>query len=94
MKPKAWKCATMQVLLIAIAGVFSATAVGQQITSQVIGPFTGTFTVFPPSPCSASDTLTFSGSINAVAQVDPSQNTLDIHFNLRDVKALAQMEFT
>ncbi len=77
----------VRVLLVVALCVLSATAFAQQITSQDIGAFTGKLTVtFPPSPCSPSDTVTFSGSINAVTQVDTTQNTVDIHLALQSVK--------
>ncbi len=83
---------TVQLVLIAALCAFGANASGQQITTQEIGPFTGMFTLnFPPSPCSPSDTVNFSGSINVVAQVDTIQNTADIHIALQDVKGTGNL---
>ena len=74
---------TMLVLLTC-AAVVPALA-HQQITTHDIGTFTGN-NAWPPCPICPADNVNFTGSVNAVAQVDPSQDTVDIHLNLQDVK--------
>jgi hypothetical protein len=63
----------------------------QQVTTEMIGPLSGSFTVtYPTSPiCPASgqqDTVTFTGSVHVSATVDTTQNTVDYHINLLSVK--------
>jgi hypothetical protein len=68
-------------------------AFGQQVTTEMIGPLTGTLDItFPNSPCDGQqDTITFNGEVHVVATVDSSQNMVDYHFNLASVKGTGTM---
>ncbi len=79
---------TLLVLLLAIA---TPTWAQSKITSSLIGPFSGSFTVdysqHPGDPCSPqTDNVTFTGNVHVEATVDTEQNTVDFHINLLSVK--------
>jgi hypothetical protein len=73
-------------LLLTCAAAILASA-QQPITTHDIGAFAGNI-AYPPGPICPADTVTFTGNVNVVAQVDLSQNTIDIHLNLQDVKGI------
>ena len=74
------------VLLVAI--LLPTLGQAQQVTTEMIGPLTGSLTInFPSGPCfGQQDTVTFTGNIHVVASVDATQGTVDYHFNLLGVK--------
>lgn len=74
-----------------LLGALCTSAAAQQVTTEMIGPLSGTFTLaYPTSPvCPASgqtDTITFTGNVHVVTTVDPTANTVDYHINLLSVK--------
>ena len=77
---------------LCLLGALSAPALAQQVTTEMIGPLSGTLTVaFPQGPpqCSAAsqqDTVSLTGSIHVGASVDLTTNTVDYHINLLSVK--------
>jgi len=72
---------------LCLLGALSASALAQQVTTEMIGPLSGSFTVnYPNGPCAGQDTVTFSGSVHVSATVDTTQNTVDYHINLLSVK--------
>lgn len=73
-------------------GVLCMPATAQQVTTEMIGPLSGSLTIgFPVGPpsCPASgqqDAITFTGNVHVVASVDTTANTVDYHINLLSVK--------
>lgn len=73
-------------------GVLCMSATAQQVTTEMIGPLSGSLTIaYPVGPpnCPASgqqDTVTFTGNVHVVASVDTAANTVDYHINLLSVK--------
>ena len=63
-------------------------AQAQHVTTEMIGPLSGTLTInFPNGPCfGPQDTINFTGNIHVVAIVDTAQGTVDYHINLVGVK--------
>lgn len=81
---------------LCLAGALSASALAQQVTTEMIGPLSGSFTItYPQGPvCPASgqqDTIVLIGSVHVSATVDPTQNTVDYHINLLSVKGTGTM---
>lgn len=73
--------------IVCVLGPLCASALAQQVTTEMIGPLSGSFTVnFPNSPCTGQDTVSFTGSVHVVATVDTAANTVDYHINLLSVK--------
>lgn len=71
--------------------VLGTSAAAQQVTTEMIGPLSGTFAItYPQDPiCPASgqqDTIIFTGNVHVSATYDPTQNTVDYHVNLLSVK--------
>jgi hypothetical protein len=67
---------------LCLLGALSASALAQQVTTEMIGPLNG-----PICPASGQqDTITFTGNVHAVATVDTTANTVDYHINLLSVK--------
>jgi len=73
-------------------GAFTPSIFAQQVTTEMIGPLSGSLTIaipVGPPQCPASgqqDTITFTGNVHVSATYDPSQNTVDYHVNLLSVK--------
>ena len=63
-------------------------AQAQQVTTEMIGPLTGSLTInFPNNPCfGQQDTVTFTGNIHVVSTVDTAQGTVEYHINFLGVK--------
>lgn len=80
-------------LIVVSLGMLARPSLAQQVTTEMIGSFSGSLTVnFPPSPCSVqTDNVAFTGSINVVATVDPAANTVDYHVNLLGVKGIGAL---
>jgi hypothetical protein len=79
-----------------LLGALSTSATAQQVTTEMIAPLSGTFTItYPNTPiCPASgqqDTITLTGSVHVSTTVDPTQNTVDYHINLLSVKGTATL---
>jgi len=77
--------------MLSFLGELCTSAAAQQVTTEMIGPLSGTFTLtYPSSPiCPASgqqDTITLTGNVHLSTTVDPTQNTVDYHINLLGVK--------
>jgi hypothetical protein len=78
-------------MTLSLLGALCTSAAAQQVTTEMIGPLSGTFTItYPQNPvCPASgqqDTMTFTGNVHVSATYDPTQNTVDYHVNLLSVK--------
>ena len=76
-------------ILLMLFAFAASPASGQQVTTEMIGSFSGNLTVnnFPSGPCfGQSDNIAFTGSIHVVATVDTAANTVDYHINLLGVK--------
>jgi len=79
-------------LMMWMIGVLAPSLFAQQVTTEMIGPLSGNFTVtFPSGPpyCPAAgqqDAVTFTGNVHVLTSYDPTQNTVDYHINLLSVK--------
>jgi hypothetical protein len=78
-------------MILVLCGVLVPSLFAQQVTTEMIGPLSGSFTItYPQSPvCPASgqqDTITFTGNVHVSASVDTTQNTVDYDINLLSVK--------
>lgn len=79
-------------MALSLLGTLCTSAAAQQVTTEMIGPLSGSFTItFPVGPpsCPASgqqDTITFTGNVHVSSTYDPTQNTVDYHINLLSVK--------
>jgi hypothetical protein len=75
-------CALLGLMLLPIL------AQAQQVTTEMIGPLSGTLTInFPSGACfGQQDTINFTGNVHVVAIVDAAQGTVDYHINLLGVK--------
>ena len=85
------KTLLLSFLLIALsAAALAAVAIDpQQVTSEAIGPLTGSLLVsYPSDPVFPADTVNFSGNVHVVAIVDLATHTADIHINLMSVKGI------
>jgi hypothetical protein len=76
---------------LSLLGALCTSAAAQQVTTEMIGPMSGTFTMtYPNSPiCPDSgqqDTITLTKNVHVSTTVDPTQNTVDYHINLLSVK--------
>lgn len=86
------KSSKLLLITLCLLGAFSPLLLGQQVTTQMIGPLSGNLTItlpVGPPQCPASgqqDTITFTGSVHVSATVDSTQNTVDYHINLLSVK--------
>ena len=73
-------------------GALTPSIFAQQVTTEMIGPFSGSLTIaYPVGPpsCPASDqqdTITFTGNVHVSATYEATQNTMDYHVNLLSVK--------
>jgi hypothetical protein len=69
---------------------FGQAVFGSHITSEAIGPLSGELLVSygstPTSPPCNTDSVSFTGNVHVVTDVDTSQNTMDVHINLMTVK--------
>jgi hypothetical protein len=79
------------IMILFLCGVLVTSLFAQQVTTEMIGLLSGSFTMtYPTSPiCPASgqqDTITFTGNMHVSATVDTTQNTVDYHINLLSVK--------
>lgn len=77
------------VVTLGLVGALCPPAAAQQVTTEMIGAFSGNLTVnnFPNSPCfGQTDNITFTGSVHVVTTVDTTANTVDYHINLLTVK--------
>lgn len=76
-------------VMLCLVGALCTSAAAQQVTTEMIGSFSGNLTVnnFPNGPCfGQTDNVTFTGSVHVVANVDTTANTVDYHINLLSVK--------
>jgi len=78
-------------MILVLCGVLVPSLFAQQVTTEMIGPLSGSFTLtYPQNPiCPASgqqDTITVSGNVHVSATVDTTQNTVDYHINFLSVK--------
>jgi hypothetical protein len=77
---------------LTLLGALCTSATAQQVTTEMIGPLSGSLTIaipVGPPQCPASgqqDTITFTGNVHVSATYDPTQNTVDYHINLLSVK--------
>jgi hypothetical protein len=77
---------------LCLLGALSASALAQQVTTEMIGPLSGSFTVNSPnSPCAGQDNITFTGNVHVVASVDTTASTVDYHINLLSVKGTGSL---
>jgi hypothetical protein len=79
------------IMILVLCGVLGPSLFAQQVTTEMIGPFSVSFTLtYPKNPvCPASgqqDTITFTGNVHVSATVDTTQNTVDYHINFLSVK--------
>lgn len=79
------------IMILVLCGVLVPSLFAQQVTTEMIGPFSGSFTLIylqnPVCPASGQhDTITFSGSVHVSVTVDTTQNTVDYHINFLSVK--------
>jgi hypothetical protein len=77
----------LSLMILVLCGVLVPSLFAQQVTTEMIGPLSGSFTInFPNGPCTGQDTITFPGNVHVSAAVDTTQNTVDYHINLLSVK--------
>ena len=87
------KILTMVLSLICALGMAAFTQQDTTVTSEAIGPLSGSVLVgfpFAPPTCVFPDTVNFTGNVHIVAQVDTVANTVDVHINLMTVKGTGQ----
>jgi hypothetical protein len=61
-------------MILVLCGVLVPSLFAQQLTTEMFGPLSGSFTI------------TFTGNVHVSATVDTTQNTADYHINLLSVK--------
>ena len=90
------KCSKILTMVLSLICALGTAAFAQQdttVTSEAIGPLSGSVLVIsPPGPstCVSPDTVNFTGNVHVVAQVDTVANTVDVHINLMTVKGTGQ----